>query len=313
VPQSGETRKQSKGDDAYSQAYKAARMEAVKGQLTASKMVTVREGVMEIWPDGSNYAALTTDAGRYITRGHRTERQSEDPQSVPPRTSPPDNTSTSSSVLTPAQLLQQLIDAGEAPSCSLICQAELTRFNPLEHQVLLPLLWRYILAHRNSNRRDVLAAVGAAIRKYIAIMPMDRMGALAVLLESGSRSPLPIELEIEVAKMIFRNFEVYPPADADPQPELAQRLLDIVQVYTHPRILLRDKHSAAASLAIEAIVSMRSPLAEQAWQAAVDCPYGWFAELVSDDLEDLYEQWGDKSPASAKWLRELRDEVLADV
>ena len=98
------------------------------------------------------------------------------------------------------------------------------------------------------------------------------MGELAVLLEAGHRSPLPIELEIEVAKMIYRNFEVHPPVVVDPQSELAQRLWEMVQAYVNPRILLRDKHSAAASLAIEAIVSMRSPLAVQAWQAAVDVP-----------------------------------------
>ena len=132
-----------------------------------------------------------------------------------------------------------------------------------------------------------LVGVAAAIRKYIAIMPMDRMGELAALLETGHRSTLPIDLEIEVAKMVYRNFEVHPPIIADPQPELAQRFWEMAQAYINPRLLLRDKYSAATSLAIEAIVSMRSPLAEQACQAANTCPYRWFAELVSDDLDDL--------------------------
>jgi hypothetical protein len=104
-------------------------------------------------------------------------------------------------------------------------------------------------------------------------MPTDRMGELAVLLESGHRSPLPIDLEIEVAKMIFRNFDVHPPVATDTQPELAQRLLEMVHAYVNPRILLRDKHSAAASLAIEANVAMRSSLAVEALQAAAQCPY----------------------------------------
>ena len=80
-----------------------------------------------------------------------------------------------------------------------------------------------------------LLALRAAIRKYIAIMPMEQMGELAALLETGHRSPLPIDLEIEVAKMVYRNFEVHPPVVADPQPELAQRFWDMVQAYINPR------------------------------------------------------------------------------
>jgi len=175
------------------------------------------------------------------------------------------------------------------------------------------LLWQYILDHRNSNDRNELVAVGAAIRKYIAIMPMDRMGELTVLLETGHRAPLPIDLEIEVAKMVYRNFEVYPPDLPDPHPELARRLWEMVQAYINPRVLLRDKHSAATSLAIEAIVSMRCSLAEQACQAANACPYRWFSELVSDDLDDLYERWSRKSSDAAAWLRELQNRVFSHV
>jgi hypothetical protein len=185
------------------------------------------------------------------------------------------------------------------------------RFDPSQHEVLLPLLWQYILDHRNSNDRDELVAVGAAIRKYVAIMPMDGMSELAALLETGHRSPLPIEVEIEVAKMVYRNFEVHPPVAADPHPELAQRFWEMVQAYINPRILLRSKHSAATALGIEAIVSMRSPLAQQACQAANTCPYRWFAELVSDDLDDLHEQWSGKSADAAAWLHELQEDVFA--
>ncbi len=206
-----------------------------------------------------------------------------------------------------------------APSTSratrqqLVCEAEFLRFSQTEREALLELLWQCILDHRNSNDSAELVAVGSAIRKFAAIVPMDRMGKLAALLEAGHRSPLPIELEIEVAKMVYRNFEVLPPVVADPQPELAQRFWEMVQAYINPRVLLRDKHSAATSLAIAAIVSMRSPLAEQACQAAVACPYQWFAELVSDDLDGLDERWSSTNADAAAWLRELRNTVMADM
>lgn len=81
-----------------------------------------------------------------------------------------------------AQMLARLADAGNAIPVSLICETELTRFNSFERATLLPILWKYILEHRQSSDRDELIAVGSAIRKYIAIMPMEKMGELSELL-----------------------------------------------------------------------------------------------------------------------------------
>ncbi|MGI6416139.1 MAG: hypothetical protein ACOX1P_10750 [Thermoguttaceae bacterium] len=121
------------------------------------------------------------------------------------------------------------------------------------------------------------------------------------------------ETPFPIVKMIYRNFEVHPPVVADPQPELAQRLWEMVQAYINPRILLRDKHAAVASLAVEAIVAMRSPLAKRAWRAVRACPYRWFTELVSDDLGELHGRWSSKNPDAAAWLRQLRNNVLPQV
>ena len=327
MPQSGESRAESTHAETFFRELEAMLMAAMKqqgftatlkslnkGRLPTRGMMTVHEGVVEELPSGRYDAALQTDKGRVVLRGaERTDRKSTDPQLVSSNTSSSYEASVNSSELTAEKILGQLTAAGANMPSSLLCQVELTRFDPTQRKAVLPLLWQYILDHRNSNDRNELVAVGAAIRKYIAIMPMDRLGELAVLLETGHRSPLPIDLEIEVAKMICRNFEVLPPVVADPHPELAKRFWEMVQAYINPRVLLRDKCSAATSLAIEAIVSMRSPLAEQACQAANACPYRWFAELVSDDLDDLHERWSGKSPDAAAWLRELQNNVLADV
>ncbi len=271
----------------------------------------VLEGVYERHPSGRYDLAVHTDKGRLLLRNAEGPGASTtDPQIIASTKSSSFDVAADSAELTADDLLRQLSDAGPNPPQELLCAVELTRFDPSQHKVLLALLWRYILEHRNSNNRNELAATGAAIRKYIAVMPMDQMDELAVLLEPGHRSPLPIDLEIEVAKMVFRNFEAHPPVAVDTHPELAQRLLEMVQAYVNPRILLRDKHSAAASLAIEAIVAMRSSLAVEAWQAAARCPYRWFAELVDDDLDDLHDRWSRKSPDTAAWLGDLRSQVM---
>ena len=276
-------------------------------KLPTTTMSSVTSGVVEVWPSGRVDAALETDDGRVVIQdGRRTDLASRDPQSVSSNRSSAHEAALESAAIAPDELLRQFAATGSSAPCSLICEIELTRFDTAHRQVLLPLLWEYILEHRNSNIRQELVAVGAAMRKYIANMPMDQMGTLGVLLESDHRSQLSIALEIEVAKMIYRNFETHPPLHPDPLPELAQRLWELVQAYVNPRILIRDKHSAAASLAIVAIVAMRSALAEVAWQAAVGSPYRWFSELVSDDLDGLLATWSRKSPEAAAWLVALR-------
>ena len=275
-----------------------------------SAMRTVHEGVVELHASGRCCAALETDEGRLLIHGtESTRHKSSDPQVMPPSIARAAQVPAGPNELTPDQLLRQMAHAGDNAPCSLLCTIELTRFDPAQRQALLPLLWQYILNHRNSNDSQALIAAGAAIRKYVAMMPMEQMGTLAVLLEPGHRAPMSIDLEIEMAKMVYRNFEVHPPRTADPHPDLAERFWEMVQAYINPRILLRDKYPAATSLAIVAIVAMRSPLAEQAWQAACACPYRWFAELVDDDLDELHQTWCGKSLEAATWLNDLRTKV----
>lgn len=287
-----------------------ATLKDLKRGRFAGEIMTVHEGVVEESATGLYDAALQTSKGRIVLQGaRRTDACSADPQLL--HVSAAESyTSADSRELTAEQLLHELAETS-TPSGSLICAVELTRFSPSQHSALLNLLWQYILRFRDSNNRDDLVSVGAAIRKYIAIIPMDRMGELAFLLEAGHRSQMPIDLEIEVAKMVYRNFEVHPSVAADPHPELADRLWEMAQAYINPRILLRDKHSAAASLAIEAIVSMRSRLAKRALNAAAASPYRWFAELISDDLDGLHESWRSKNAKAAAWLSDLHESVLA--
>ncbi len=276
------------------------------GLATQGMMLTVYGGVAQKSATGTYELALDTNAGPVTLHDAKQfDSETQDPQVVPSRGRSPLETNEGAGKQSSNQILQKLVDANNEPPCNLICMVELTRFDHAQNETLLPLLWQYILDHRNSNDRGELIAVGSAIRKYI--------GELGALLESGNKSPLPIELEIEVAKMIYRNFETHPPLDADPLPTLAKRLWELVQAYTNPRILLRDKHAAAASLAIEAIVSMRSSLAGQALQVAMGCPYRWFAELVADDLDELHSRWSTKNVDAAAWLTNLRDTILTEV
>jgi hypothetical protein len=284
-----------------------------KGRVPLPQMMSVYQGVLEKNGSGQYDATLQTDEGHIVLLGaHCPNDESTDAQSFDFADLVTDHTAADSRPITLGELLDRLIADGPNAPVSMICAVELTQFDVAQRQVLLPLLWQYILRNRDSNVPDKLAAVGAAMRKYVAVMPMEKMGQLAELLEPGHRSPLPVELEIEVAKMIYRNFEVHPPIHPDPQPELAARLWEMVQAYVNPRILLRDKHSAIASLSIQAIVAMRSHFAEQAWNAATACQYRWFGELVSDSLSRLRERWSSVNPDAAAWLLALLSKSAVD-
>jgi hypothetical protein len=277
-----------------------------------SSMLDVTGGVVEVWKSGRVDAALDTDGGPVVMEwGRRTDLQSADPQFASPGIYPGTEEATELDQRSAADLLQEFSLAGENAPAHLVFEVEITRFDAEQLNVLLPLLWRYIMRHRNSNLRSELAPAGAAVRKYIATMPMSDMGRLAVLLDPGQRCQLPLDLEIEIAKMIYRNYEVHPPCAPDPEPLLAEKLCELVEAYTNPRVLLRDKHSAAASVAIEAVVAMRSMLAERAWRAAEACPHRWFAELVRDDLNRLQQQWQTVDSSAANWLANLGQMVVA--
>jgi hypothetical protein len=282
-----------------------------RGKLPQSRMAGVTGGVLETFPSGDVDAALETDDGPIVITGRRMDRHSNDPQMITSSGISGDEQATDLAAASSDRLLAEVTAAGSNSPTTLICAAEVAHFDRTQQQALLPVLWAYIQDHRTSNDRETLVAVGAAIRKYIAVMPMDRMGQLALLLTPGNHEPMPLEVELEVAKMIYRNYEVYPPNNVGAEPELAARLWDFVQAYTNPRILLRDKYSAVASLGIEALVAMRSTYAFDALRLAVDCPYGWFGEMIADDLDVLRDRWTSRSDDAVQWLDQLRARVAA--
>jgi hypothetical protein len=132
-------------------------------------------------------------------------------------------------------------------------------FRSQEAAALAPLLREFIEDYRDSNVPADLVAVGSAIRNYIATAPSDAaFAAAASLLKAEGRFPIPIELEIEVTKMVVRKLTANPPAQRDQHHELALRLEELVDAYAKPRFLAREKHGAVALNAVLGLVLTRS-------------------------------------------------------
>lgn len=209
-----------------------------------------------------------------------------------------------------SDIISKIDDPNTPPEIcrQLVCEAELCRFPTREVNSLLGTLWNYILRNRNSINCDDLVAVSSAMRKYIALIPLEDMEKVSELLETGHRASMAPELELEIAKMIYRNYEIYPPRSPNPNPKLAGSLWDIVQLYSNPRLISQPSsiYSTIACLSIVAIIAMQSIYAESALGIAKESPYPWFYEIVKDDVVELRAHWfKSKNKQAITWIDSL--------
>lgn len=161
----------------------------------------------------------------------------------------------------------------------LIIEAEVIQFEPQQARELREVLHQYIVRRRTSNDPHDLTAVASAIRKFIAILDRTELGAVCFLLEIGCVvSP---EIELEVAKMAVRKLTADPPDHADPEHELADRLMELVRAYTNPRLLAREKYGAVALNGILALVLLGSNHMDEVLVGLKASSASWFRQAVA--------------------------------
>lgn len=214
---------------------------------------------------------------------------------------------------TPESVLAGLRDSSVTGTLrrDLVIQAEFLRFSDEQNPALLSVLWDFINASRDSRELDDLIAVGSAIRKYVANMETVNIGSIATLLEAGHAGTPPLDVELEIVKMIYRSFEANPPARPDPEPELAERVYEIARAYLEPRVLPHGKHAIVAMLAVLALVAMLSKRASEALATVNKLPqaHHWFRKQLRRRLINLRERWaGD--PEAARNLSKLMASVV---
>jgi len=164
----------------------------------------------------------------------------------------------------------------------LILEAEVLPFRGQEAAALAPLLRQFIETYRESNTPADLVAVGSAIRNYVATASThEAFEAAASLLMAQGRLPVPLELEVEVTKMVVRKLTANPPAAGDQFPMLALRLEELVDAYTRPRLLTREKYGAIALNAILGLVLTRSGRDPEFVERIRALDVTWFQQLVA--------------------------------
>jgi len=179
---------------------------------------------------------------------------------------------------------------------TLIVEAEVIDFGAGQVDELNSLLRSFIEHYRDSARPDDLVAVASAIRKYVSTMRMGDLASVAILLDAGHNGSAPLEIEVEVAKMLVRKLTANPPGTADPEPELADRLMEIARTYLSPRLLSRDKYGAVAMNAVLALLLLRSRHVAELIQILARLDVRWFRQLLGRRVQRTREAFQRRFP-----------------
>ncbi len=178
----------------------------------------------------------------------------------------------------------------------------------LQTETILTLV-DFIQKHRGTNSQKVLVAVGAAIRKVLLNLPSDEIALASELLKSEGSLTIPIEVELEVAKMVVHRFRYSPDIESASLSELASLLAKLATLYSHPNLINRDKYGATALNSFLAVLLMQHPdsnsLCEQIGRTAP----AWFLDSVRSRLRrllaDIREKEGDSFAGLTQWIQSL--------
>ena len=210
----------------------------------------------------------------------------------------------------PDTIIEALADTEGEELWSVVCLAELMNFSSAQRDRLYPLLWEFILTHRDGDSYNELTAVGSAIRKYIAIMDVASIGSLGNLLEPRHNAQLPLDLQIDVANLVFAKFVANPPAQPDPEPVLAGQLAQMAELYLNPRLLNggEDAYGVVAMLALQSLAVMLSDQWNEVLSSLGGAP-SWFRSQLWDHLSRIVSRWRNLQVPAASKLQELVDSI----
>lgn len=152
------------------------------------------------------------------------------------------------------------------------------------------LLVSFIEKHRNTNSQKVLIAVGAAIRKVLLNIADEQLGLAAELMKSAGSLEVPIEVELEVAKMVVHRFRYAPSTSTEGLSDLADLLLENARVYSTAKLVNREYYGATALNSVLSIVLMRHKEASALIEHVEAVSADWFVELVKNRLRRIAKE-----------------------
>ena len=182
----------------------------------------------------------------------------------------------------PAALLSKIASktAGHEERRRAVIEAEVVAFPPKQIETLNRSLRRFIEDNRNSDNPNDVVAVGSALRKYVMNMPEKELAAFHRLFDPSDTVAMPFEVELELVKTVLWKLTASPPESDDTLPELADRLMDRIETYLRPWILLRENHAAVAQDAALSLLLLRSRHVPRLLTLLQDLSMDWFTDLL---------------------------------
>lgn len=152
------------------------------------------------------------------------------------------------------------------------------------------LLVSFIRKHRATNSQRVLIAVGAAIRKVLLNIADEQLGLAAELMKSSGSLEVPIEVELEVAKMVVHRFRYAPNTSTVGLSDLAELLLENAKDYSKAKQVNREYYGATALNSILSIVLMKHKEASALFEHVKAVSAAWFVDLVKSRLRRMAKE-----------------------
>jgi hypothetical protein len=211
--------------------------------------------------------------------------------------------------LTPNEILS-LLESDGAADASLVCEAEFVRFGEAERERVTAALWHIIVERRDSNCVKDIAAVGAAIRKFVAMMDVRNIGQLAQILNPNNRSPAPLDIELEICRMVHRKFAAHPDANPGSEHDLETQLTQIAEVYSSPRLIARidDGYPTVAMLAYQSLAVMLAPSWDRIIPSLNRAPL-WFRQQLKSRIQRTVSEWHSRGVAKAESLEAIARQI----
>jgi hypothetical protein len=183
---------------------------------------------------------------------------------------------------TPENVLGRLKDSSlpHADRRLAVIDAELVAFSADALPEVQNSLRAFIEQYCDSNDPQDLIAVGSAIRKYVATTNVDDLETIASLLDARHRSPVPLDIELEITKMVVRKLTANPPGEGNTHPALGRQLRQLASLYVSDRLLAREKYAAIALNAILALLLMRDAAVQSLLNQLSELHATWFKDLV---------------------------------
>ena len=191
----------------------------------------------------------------------------------------------------PRDLLRELQTTNVASRrVRLIIAAESVSFADDTTPLVLSLLRGFIEQHRESNSPEMLIGVESAIRKFVGLLPANRLEEVGFILQPTQRVAVSPTIELEVAKMTVRKLIANPQRNAGTLDLLGEQLMDLARTYLNPRLLPRQPHGAIALNSVLALALMHSHHVDELRQLLERLPVGWFRSLIARRVRETIRE-----------------------